>query len=47
VGGACSTRGKINKILVGGPETKLSVVRPGRRLEGNIKMDVKKFGVRA
>ena len=45
--GACSTCGDrrgIYRVLVGKPEGKITLVRPRRRWEDNIKMDLQEVG---
>ena len=47
MGGACSTYGEgrgVHKVLVGKPEGKRPLRRPGRRWEDNIKMDLQEVG---
>jgi len=47
MGGACSTyveRRGVYRVLVGKPEGKRSLVRPRRRWEDNIKMDLQEVG---
>jgi len=46
MGGACSTYGErrgVYRVLVGKPEGKRSLGRPGRRWEDNIKMDLQEL----
>jgi hypothetical protein len=40
IGGACSKRRGANRVLVGKPEGKRPLGRPGRKWEDNIKMDL-------
>jgi hypothetical protein len=47
IGGACSTNGEkrsTHRILVGKKEGKRPLGRPRRRLENNIKMDLREIG---
>jgi hypothetical protein len=46
MGTACSTNGEKNayRILVGNPEEKRPLGRPGRRWVDNIKMDLREIG---
>jgi len=49
MGGACSAYAEgtgVYRVLVGKPEGKRPLVRPGRRWEDNIKMDLQKVGCR-
>jgi hypothetical protein len=48
VGGTCGTHGDgrgVYRILVGRPEGKRPLGRPGRRWEANIKMDLRETGI--
>jgi hypothetical protein len=48
VGGTCGTHGegrRVYRFLVGSPEGKRPLVRPRRRWEDNIKMDVREIGI--
>jgi hypothetical protein len=48
MGGACSVNGKrrgVYRVLVGKPEGMRPLGRPRRRLEDNIKMDLRKWDV--
>jgi hypothetical protein len=44
MGGACSAYGDEERVLVVKPEGKRPLVRPSRRWEGNIKMDLQEVG---
>ena len=47
MGGACGTYGEgtgVHRVLVGKPEGKRPLVRPRRRWEDNIKMDLQEMG---
>ena len=47
MGGACGTYGEgrgVHRVLVGKPEGKRPLVRPRRRWEDNIKMDLQEVG---
>jgi hypothetical protein len=48
VGGTCGTHGEgisVYRFLVWRPEGKRPLGRPGRRWEGNIKMDLGEIGI--
>jgi hypothetical protein len=46
VGGTCSTHGRVvYRVLVGKPEGRRPLGRPGRRWEDNIKMDFREIGI--
>jgi hypothetical protein len=44
MGGACSTYGREERVLLGKPEEKRPLGRPRLRWEDNIKMDIQKVG---
>jgi hypothetical protein len=46
VGGTCGTHGRgVYRVLVGRPEGKRPLGRPGRRWEDNIKRDRREIGI--